>query len=181
MTINRDILNSFSPYPKHHKEFLEHYVSFDGSFLEFLDLKKITHEYKIWITAKVLSKNQFISFGLSSIENLSNISNKKINQIKKYIQIIKNIPNFDSLNSMEESYINTCSKCLYDLALNEKDLTINALYFSVYSIMMALVTNSYASAISWAIKISHYSITDESLKIQQEEFQIKMLRKVYDS
>lgn len=102
MIINKEIISNFKPCKERFDVFLDAYSDFNGSFDEFLDLDKISYQDKIWVSQRVLNKNQLIHFGLLCAESVLNIFEKKYPQDKRVsdcIQFLKTIPNFSDMSS----------------------------------------------------------------------------------
>jgi len=52
--INTEIIKSLKPCANRYKVWLENYVDFDGSLLDFLELDKISAKDKIWVAVRVM-------------------------------------------------------------------------------------------------------------------------------
>ena len=60
MKITKQLLESFDPCPDRWENYLEHYESFEGTELEFLDLDEITGRDKLWVLLRTdfMPKNE---------------------------------------------------------------------------------------------------------------------------
>src|ERR1022692_4227840 len=81
--------------------FLIYYPEFNGSFDEFIDLDKISYEDKIWVSRRLLNKNQLVHFGLLCAESVLYIFEEKYPEDKRVrdcIEYLKAIPDFSNLS-----------------------------------------------------------------------------------
>ena len=56
MKINTKIISDLKPCRDRHVNWIEHYSDFDGDILDFLELDKITAEYKVWVAVRVMPR-----------------------------------------------------------------------------------------------------------------------------
>ncbi len=56
MTINTKILRELKPCKDRLENWLLHYKDFEGDFIEFLELEKLTPQDKVWVAVRVLPR-----------------------------------------------------------------------------------------------------------------------------
>jgi len=49
ITVNKDVISALNPCKSRFDNYLKHYANFNGDVLEFIDLKKITSNDKLWV------------------------------------------------------------------------------------------------------------------------------------
>lgn len=62
--INTEIIKGLKPCRYRMDNWREHYNSFDGDIIEFLELDKITHSDKLWVTVRLISQEMRVVFAL---------------------------------------------------------------------------------------------------------------------
>ena len=100
--INKEVLKSTKPCADRWKNYLEFYSDFNGSFDEFLELDKISHDDKIWVAKKVLNKNQLVHFATLCAQSVVQIYNERYphdKRISDCVEYLLTITDFSSLSN----------------------------------------------------------------------------------
>jgi hypothetical protein len=71
--INTEVIESFKPCQSRLDNWLQHYESFDGGILQFLDLKNITHNDKLWLFLRLLPEKYLGSIAADFAEEVVHI------------------------------------------------------------------------------------------------------------
>ena len=58
--INKEVIHEFKPCADRYKNFLEHYSDFSGGLKDLFALDKITHQDKLWVAFRVISKKKVV-------------------------------------------------------------------------------------------------------------------------
>jgi len=64
IVINREVIKSLNPCPSRYENYLRHYVDFYGTIEDFLFLPRITHQDKLWVSLRLLSRENLEAFAL---------------------------------------------------------------------------------------------------------------------
>ncbi len=65
--INTEVIKKLNPCEDRFNNWLMHYSNFNGDILEFLDLDKITAQDKIWLSVRLLPREQLEYFAIDSV------------------------------------------------------------------------------------------------------------------
>lgn len=101
MRINKQILENLKPCENRWKNYLSHYESFDGDFDDFIDFEHVSYDDKIWVSKKVLSKNQLFHFAILCADSVLYIFETKYpndSRVKDCLEFLKTIENIEIIS-----------------------------------------------------------------------------------
>jgi len=82
-TINTEKLKELKPCTERFKNWLENYSEFNGTFVKFLDLPKISYDDKIWVSKKVLTRDILEQWAILCAESVLHIFESKYPEDKR--------------------------------------------------------------------------------------------------
>lgn len=179
MIVNKDLIKEFKPCETRYRNYLTYYSEFNGSFEEFIDLENISYEDKIWLSKRVLNKNQLIKFGILCAESVQSIYNKKYlnnDRISNASSYLNTIIDFDDLSEDQLTKI----KFLRKNAAVSTVATVAATYAAYAYAADAATAAAYAAvAVAYAIYAVYavYAAKMNNRKIQ-ENLNLSFLKQV---
>lgn len=101
MKINHDIIQAMEPCQSRYDNFKQHYPDFDGDHQDFLDLEKITYSDKIWVLAKLMTKNQYVLWAVlcaESVKHIFNDARPDDNQLNEVLDALLKIQDYSNMS-----------------------------------------------------------------------------------
>ena len=149
--INKEVLKSTKPCADRWKNYLEFYSDFNGSFDEFLELDKISHDDKIWVAKKVLNKNQLVHFATLCAQSVVQIYNERYphdKRISDCVEYLLTITDFSSLSNEQREKL---------IELRERSRAARAAAYATDAAARAADAAAYATDVADAAAYAAYA------------------------
>jgi len=187
MRINKEFLKSLEPCDNRYNNYLEHHSDFDGSFSDFLDLDGIHYEDKLWVTKKILNKNQAVNWSILCADSVVHVFEHECpndNSVSNCINYLKTFEDFDTLTIDErleiEKHVDANNKHFRafprttDYIYTARDASRAATYYAAYSAASYAYTNPAFDTASYTI----VSNTSYTTKQNQKALNLQFLKQV---
>ena len=105
MLIDKNVLKNLKPCADRYKNFLEFHAEFSGTFSDFIDLSNVSYEDKIWVSTRVLNRNQLVSFAVLCADSVLHIFEAKFPEDKRVANLLifmKSIKDFSNITDAEK-------------------------------------------------------------------------------
>ena len=83
MKVTTEIIKNLNPCIDRLEHYLEHYSDFDGTIEDFLALEMLTHNDKIWVSVRLMSKEQRVKFSILCAKSVLHIFEEKYPEDKR--------------------------------------------------------------------------------------------------
>lgn len=154
--ITQELIKSLNPGTDTYANYLKFYKGEDLSFDEFLDLKEISYNDKVWIARRVLNKNQLVHWAILCAQSVLHIFEEKYPNDKRpreCIDYLLTIKDFSNITGEQLEKIRKASRAAYSAAygasytLAAADAAYTAAAAAAYAAARACVpADAYAAA-----------------------------------
>ena len=182
--INLDYLVSLNPCEARLDAYKSQYKNFNGTFSEFLDLKKVSYDDKIWVAMRYLNINQLVHFAILCADSVLPIFEAKYPENKSVIKLLnymKKIEDFSIISSDQKHDIQVLRRSVaYAYITAASDAAYAAIYaaaaYAAYAAIYA--ADAVAAAASTVTAYATDASTVAAAKYEQQELNLIYLKMV---